>query len=264
MKEIHQTTGRPGVRPHLPIALVLLSVAVLISCVTVNRVVILPPEIPGADYVGSENCAECHAPINKDFPTASHARLQAHGVNAQNIGCETCHGPGSAHSESGGARDTIVNPEKSPDVCFRCHLDMKARFNLPSVHPVGHGQMSCSDCHDPHKGHAVKGGGFSLTSESDTCGRCHVAQRGPFVFEHEAVREGCTTCHDPHGSVNDKLLVQRNQNLCLKCHFQQQVPGGGLLIGGRDHTAFLGRGTCWTAGCHEAVHGSHINSSLRF
>jgi hypothetical protein len=24
------------------------------------------------------------------------------------------------------------------------------------------------------------------------------------------------------------------------------------------------QGTCWTAGCHEAVHGSRVNSSLRY
>jgi DmsE family decaheme c-type cytochrome len=224
----------------------------------------MPPDIPGATFVGSKNCAECHARINKDFPTASHGRLKAHGVNAENIGCETCHGPGSLHAESGGARNTIVNPNSSPEVCFKCHLDMRGRFNLPHAHSVMHGKISCSDCHDPHKGHAVKGGGFSLTSEMDTCTKCHTAQRGPFVFEHEAVREGCTTCHDPHGTVNDKMLTQRNQNLCLKCHFQQQTAAGKLTIGGRDHSAFLTRGTCWSAGCHEAVHGSHIGSSLRF
>ncbi|HEX7862759.1 MAG TPA: cytochrome c3 family protein [Verrucomicrobiae bacterium] len=124
--------------------------------------------------------------------------------------------------------------------------------------------MSCSDCHNPHRGQATHGGPFTFASESDTCTKCHIAQRGPFVFEHEAIREGCTTCHDPHGTINDKLLTQRNQNLCLKCHFQQQVQPGVILIGGRDHSQFLSRGTCWTAGCHEAVHGSHINSSLRF
>jgi predicted CXXCH cytochrome family protein len=98
----------------------------------------------------------------------------------------------------------------------------------------------------------------------DTCTKCHIAQRGPFVFEHEAIREGCTTCHEPHGTINDKMLVQRNQNLCLRCHFQQQTGPGKVLIGGRDHTPLLSRGTCWSAGCHEAVHGSHIGSSLRF
>ena len=132
-------------------------------------------------------------------------------------------------------------------------------------HPVLDGKMSCSSCHDPHKGPAVRGGGTSLLTEHDTCGQCHTAQRGPFVFEHEAVREGCTTCHDPHGTVNDKMLVSRNANLCLKCHFQQQTPSG-IVIGGSNHgsASRLGRGTCWSAGCHEAVHGSQIGSSLRF
>ena len=101
-------------------------------------------------------------------------------------------------------------------------------------------------------------------TERDTCGQCHAAQRGPFVFEHEAVREGCTTCHAVHGSINAKLLTQRNHTLCLKCHMQQQTAPGSIVIGGLDHTRFVSRGTCWSAGCHEAVHGSQIGSSLRY
>jgi hypothetical protein len=61
------------------------------------------------------------------------------------------------------------------------------------------------------------------------------------------------------------MLVARNANLCLRCHFQQQTPSG-IVIGGSNHgtASRLGRGTCWSAGCHEAVHGSQIGSSLRF
>ena len=61
-------------------------------------------------------------------------------------------------------------------------------------------------------------------------------QFGPFVFEHEAVREGCTTCHNPHGSVNARLLVARNQTLCLRCHFQQQTANGDIYIGNFVHS----------------------------
>jgi len=102
-----------------------------------------------------------------------------------------------------------------------------------------------------------------MLSQEENCLQCHQAQRGPYVFEHEALHEGCTSCHTPHGSINAKLLTVRDSTLCFKCHFQQ-IRGGQILIGGSDHTVRLQEGTCWTAGCHEAVHGSRVNSSLRF
>ncbi|MGH8094402.1 MAG: multiheme c-type cytochrome, partial [Chthoniobacterales bacterium] len=82
-----------------------------------------PPSIPGAEFVGSEECATCHAEIVRDFRTATHARLKAPGDNAKNMGCESCHGPGSLHVQSGGAAHTIINPRRSPDTCFQCHLE---------------------------------------------------------------------------------------------------------------------------------------------
>lgn len=250
------------------------------SCATVTRTVIVPPDIPGAKYVGSKECEQCHEEIYKDFQTASHARLMAKGPNAINMGCESCHGPGSLHVESGGERriashnltleasvvsdrPTILNPRKSSETCFTCHLDKRGAFQTPHHHPVPEGRMSCTDCHDPHKGPATAGGGTAFLAQNEACLKCHENQRGPYVFEHQAMREGCTTCHDPHGTVNPKMLTARNANLCLKCHFQQVTPGK-ILIGGVDHKISLQQGTCWTAGCHEAVHGSRVNPSLRF
>jgi predicted CXXCH cytochrome family protein len=230
----------------------------------VDRTMVAPPQIAGATFVGSKECQDCHENVTNSFPGATHAHLIAQGDNNKNIGCESCHGPGSLHVESGGAAHTIVNPHSSPETCFQCHLDKRGEFELPHSHPVASGKMTCSDCHEPHKGNAIKGGGTQLASSSETCLSCHNAQRGPYVFEHEASREGCVTCHSPHGSVNDKMLKARNQALCLQCHYQQQTVAGQLLIGGRDHASFVSRGTCWSAGCHEAVHGSHVSSSLRF
>jgi len=243
---------------------VVAATVVAISCATVNRTVLAPPSIPGAQFVGSETCAQCHEPITRTFRTATHTRLKAPGDNAKNAGCESCHGPGSILNESGGARNTIVNPRKSPEACFQCHLDKRGEFNLPHHHPVLEGKVSCGDCHNPHQGPMVKSGGTTLFSENETCGQCHTVQFGPFVFEHEALREGCTTCHAPHGSVNQRMLISRNSSLCLKCHFQQQTATGVIVIGGQDHSSRLRQGTCWSAGCHEAVHGSQIGSSMRF
>jgi predicted CXXCH cytochrome family protein len=249
--------------------------AFIISCETVNRTVLIPPSIPGAKYVGSDACAACHEGHVRDFKTATHSRLMAKGKNAEGAGCESCHGPGSLHVDAGGGHNTvskhnIINPRKSPDVCFQCHLDKRGEFNLPYSHPVLKGKVTCIDCHEPHKGDVVSGGGGVARKEpNDICFRCHTAQRGPFIFEHEALREGCVACHKPHGSVNQKMLTERNNNLCLKCHFQSQkiqtgsnTAAGALVIGGRNHSGNL-RGTCFSADCHEMVHGSNVNSSLR-
>lgn len=250
-------------RKLLAVSATLALVVVAISCSTVTRTLFAPPEIPGATFVGTESCRQCHETIVRDFTTSTHARLKAPGDNAKDIGCESCHGAGSIHNESGGARGTIINPRKSPETCFQCHLDKRGEFNLPSHHPVLEGRVSCGDCHEPHKGDAVITGGTQLQKENETCAKCHTQQFGPFVFEHEAMREGCTTCHAPHGSVNDKMLITRNAALCVKCHFEQRT-SAGIFIGGADHTSRLARGTCWSAGCHEAVHGSQISPANRY
>jgi len=246
-------------------------VAVMHACTAVTRTVVAPPTIPGAEIAGSEACAECHEKVTAGFHTATHSLLVAAGENAKSVGCESCHGAGSLHIESGGERGTIINPGRTPETCFHCHLDKRGEFALPHAHPVTGGPMhttsakvSCSDCHAPHVGPAVIGGGLAIASENETCTECHIAQRGPFVFEHEALREGCTVCHSPHGSVNAALLTERDSTLCMKCHFQEQTAPGAVLIGGRDHSSLLARGTCFSAGCHEAVHGSQVSSTLRF
>ena len=40
---------------------------------------------------------------------------------------------------------------------------------------------------------------------------------------------------------------------------QVQSSAGQIYIGASLHTAYLQEGTCWSAGCHTAVHGSDIN-----
>ena len=253
-----------------------------ISCGTVSQPVVLLPDVPGAKYIGSKECEQCHDELYRDFATADHARLIAPGTNALNAGCEGCHGPCSLHADSGGetlppytfrpgrpqtgsygARLAVAPARSTETMCYQCHPDVRGQFSLPSHHPAPEGKLSCTDCHSPHKGAIHLGGGTSILSENDMCLRCHAEQRGPYVFEHEALREGCTICHVPHGSVNAKLLTVRDANLCLKCHFQQQT-AGGITIGGVNHSVQLREGTCWTAGCHEAVHGSRVSPSLRF
>jgi predicted CXXCH cytochrome family protein len=245
--------------------------ALLISCVSVSRTVVAPGVgVAGATFVGSKACVQCHADETSHFADATHAHLRLSDPTVGDIGCEACHGPGSIHVQTGGNAGTIVNPRKSPEACFQCHLDKRGEFSLPHTHPVIAGKVSCVDCHDVHKGDAIRGGGASLAASTETCIRCHTQQAGPFTYPHGAIREeGCVACHNPHGTVNDKMLIARDANLCLRCHLEVLTPGftvGGFKGGGAHANALgsrLSEGTCWSAGCHEDVHGSNVNASLR-
>jgi len=239
----------------------------LSSCSTIDQTVVSPPHIEGARFVGNRSCAECHTNIARIFPASPHARYYREDLKwASMTGCESCHGPGSEHVRVGGGRGRfIVNPGRNPETCFQCHVETHAEFNLPQHHPVLEGRMNCVQCHDPHGKEILKPArGLAMARLNETCAECHREQARPFVFEHEALREGCTTCHTPHGSINAKLLVERDVNLCLKCHAQTQAASGLIVIGKEDHTAYLQVGTCFSAGCHTAVHGSNVSPKLRY
>ena len=223
--------------------------------------------IEGAEFAGNQACIDCHGNIVRSFAGSPHARFYHDDPASAGItGCESCHGAGSKHIAAGGGRGIfIVNPGKDPANCVQCHVEVNAQFHLPNHHPVVEGQMNCVQCHDPHGRDIMKPAGtLAMSRLNESCATCHREQTKPVLYEHEALREGCVTCHQPHGSVNSKLLVERDNNLCLKCHAQVQATPGEIVIGKRIHTADVRRMTCWSAGCHTAIHGSNIHPRMLY
>lgn len=100
--------------------------------------------------------------------------------------------------------------------------------------------------------------GAGLLGRDEKCFKCHKEQRGPFVFEHEAMREGCAVCHTPHGSINDKLLVAGPTITCIRCHIEpvHVAPYGDPVTLNIQHN-YTG-----CIDCHTDVHGSNIEHSL--
>jgi predicted CXXCH cytochrome family protein len=45
------------------------------------------------------------------------------------------------------------------------------------------------------------------------------------LWEHAPATENCATCHTPHGSSHDKLLVAKRPYLCQRCHSNSRHPG---------------------------------------
>ncbi len=249
----------------------------LASCTSLQRTLVVSPLIPGASYIGNAQCYYCHTNYSHSFQGNVHFRVRS-SLEALPGGtsCESCHGPGSKHAAAPRERTQfIVNPRKEPQACYSCHQDVELQFRLPQHHPVAEGRMNCVQCHDPHgreifkpapgSGHGrIATPSLAMARLNEQCSSCHREQARAFVFEHEAMREGCVSCHNPHGSINAKLLTERDSNLCLKCHAQLQTGSGEVWIGNSPHQANLLRGSCWSAGCHTAVHGSNFQPTLLY
>jgi DmsE family decaheme c-type cytochrome len=187
-------------------------------------------------------CLGCHAGAHPNFLRSPHAKA--------GISCVSCH---SVHASQ--TPEHLLKASQ-PTLCFQCHTDVKPAFDMPFHHRVNEGLVKCSDCHDVHGSF----GNNNLRSTADQnaiCTKCHTETRGPFVYEHAAVKaEGCLGCHTPHGSQNARLLNMPNINtLCNQCH--SPVSAGtvhGMNAGSAELTPCIS--------CHTMIHGSNINQAF--
>jgi DmsE family decaheme c-type cytochrome len=179
-------------------------------------------------------CLACHRQAEHfaRWEGSTHARAR--------VACLDCHPAAQPAFPGRGSR--------ASDRCVSCHGDVVAQFRLPNHHPVPERGLRCTDCHDPHQESLA---GSALSLRRDACVACHREKAGPFVFHHEADRvEGCVVCHEPHGSVNRRLLTHpTTHSLCLECHsdipaFHDQSPG-----------SFWRR----CVDCHQEIHGSQFD-----
>lgn len=206
-------------------------------------------------------CLECHASdqYKADIRRSTHT--------LSNVVCTNCH---SIHNSP---VPKFLLAKVQRDLCYGCHASVRSQFSMPFKHRVNEGFMECTDCHNPHgtpaatwrmglRPHLVD---QALPNE-EPCLKCHSDKRGPFVFQHPSVRvNGCETCHNPHGSMNAKLLTRPTVfTVCLECHngadsFGRQADG--IIIQSSTHNMADPRyRNCTT--CHVRIHGS--NADPRF
>jgi DmsE family decaheme c-type cytochrome len=153
----------------------------------------------------NETCLGCHAGVHPNYMRSPHAR--------GGLSCLSCHNIHAAKTPE------YLLVAAQPQLCFQCHTDIKPQFDMPFHHPVNEGIVKCTDCHDVHGTF----GDNNLRSTADQnmiCTKCHMDVRGPWVYEHAAVKaEGCLACHSPHGSQNARMLNMPTVNtLCNQCH----------------------------------------------
>lgn len=196
-----------------------------------------------------EKCLSCHSGQHMNFEKSAHAE--------SGVSCVSCH---AIHN---GVTKAHLLKAAEPSLCFQCHSEQKAQFNMPFHHRINERLMKCSDCHDPHGTFEKKQ--LRATAEQNAiCTRCHTETAGPFVYEHPVVRtEGCVSCHSPHGSPNARLLNISNMNsLCLQCHTDinnMAAHGfrGAVSPTGPAHSQISAEVAC--TNCHAQIHGSNAS-----
>src|SRR6476469_6279553 len=115
---------------------------------------------PDGNYVGTDVCVTCHAEQQKSFVHTIMGNAMAHAkTDADAKGCESCHGPGRAHVEAGGGKDTIPvrftkdaknSVEEQNSACLTCHSKGNRLFWAGSPHQSR--AVACVDCHTVHYG----------------------------------------------------------------------------------------------------------------
>jgi DmsE family decaheme c-type cytochrome len=221
------------------------------------------PATPGAQitgFVGDDTCVACHESEAKGLRQTLHGKAANVRTPAAKNGqsCETCHGPGQAHADSGDKtkirRFAALSAREANDTCISCHAKGSHAEWQGSMHDARN--VSCVACHSVHAARSEKAQLKTVTA-TQTCESCHKPEAMKVKKSgHMPLREGkmeCTSCHSPHGSNNVRMLKVGNtiNEACASCHAEKRGP---FLW---EHTA--GKESC--ASCHDP-HGSNNDRML--
>jgi DmsE family decaheme c-type cytochrome len=227
------------------------SADIQLACISCHSGADIHIDDPNIDNIGNPSrmethqvvatCSQCHQPHTETGTLGFDPHI------GYDLSCTSCH---QIHSVT----ESLLLDDKAA-FCGQCHVSTTTRFGSRSNHPLESGNLTCISCHDfksqnePRFGH----GG------SVNCAECHQDVAGPYLFEHQAVSsfategEGCIACHAPHGSPNDRLLVQPDDGLCRQCH---GLPPGHVTTHGGIGQQY------GCVECHSAIHGSNDNRAL--
>lgn len=205
---------------------------------------------PANNNAADIQCASCHFNgynVTKDaagvFSASgvSDPNGETHPVTGDhqelNIGCETCHGPGSEHVGAGGGGEYIVSPqnttpERESTICSQCHsrpqgndsLGIKKDGPLNAANKTLIAGTSRADFlanyTTRHDASASAGDLWAdgLHSKSHHQQYTDFIQSG--LYRNGTQLETCSSCHSNHGPGTDRhqLSGTSDDSLCLSCH----------------------------------------------
>ena len=225
---------------------------------------------------GAVTCTSCHSPHratvtgSSSVPTGRRYLSTRDPQELEYELCESCHGNAGASTQSLLDLSRLLSPANRS-----YHpVEAPAIDPSPSVLPRLSGRhINCTDCHGdsnpaaprvPHgsavpyvlrSAYATTDGARESPSAYELCYDCHqreaVLERSSFPLHEEHVVEGrasCATCHNPHGSVDNRALIRFGEETVIgavapspstgRLAFVSMAPGSGacyLSCHGFDH-----------------------------
>ncbi len=138
-----------------------------------------------------------------------------------------------------------MSPADASRSCMQCHAQMKEHANFRGSKHEAAG-LSCLSCHSMHNSPAARMNESKLftiakteakllkaQSVADTCFQCHTDirkaqfQRSTHLFRNENREHQieCSSCHEPHGSIGEKMMRTAQVNeTCYQCHTEKRGP----------------------------------------
>lgn len=179
-------------------------------------------------------CDGCHS-VNYNIQTKKPTEW--------NVGCEKCHGPGSAHvarpSVSNIVNPARLDPLRASDTCIQCHsqgkpitpvIDGKA-YDWPVGFQAG------MDLRQFWQLEAHKPGELTFTHFPDGTAHKNRMQGNDFVNSVMYTRGiACFSCHDVHGTENNADLIKPASVMCLECHGPRSPLGPHGVTTIEEHT----------------------------
>lgn len=206
-------------------------------------------------------CAGCHLTGWERYQDAATGQYLVRAVNDPggemnidddpepdeiNVGCESCHGPGSEHAANAGRSGLIVNPkylsaERSSALCGRCH-DRRQGYGGPTVgytqavseegflaRPgIGRNELITKFTDPVKKGPTMRGQGREDNIWADDVHSSKPHQQYSDFLKSKMYRNDrwlvtCSDCHDMHGGGPFNRFLVHNPNdsaspLCQRCH----------------------------------------------
>ncbi|MDA0709191.1 MAG: multiheme c-type cytochrome [bacterium] len=217
-------------------------------------------------------CMGCHqvgAGPTVDVATGEYVLAEADNPSFWNIGCESCHGPGSEHVGAGG-RGPIVNPKnltiaQQNEVCGACHL-------RPTGHPIPNGDAAPGYPYNADLGGTYFAGralaGYIAKDSGgywpDGTSKQHHQQYSDYQKSAHFDKLSCMTCHTAHNETSaehDLVRTARDNSLCTQCH--AAYTDEAALAKHSNHRVDLSKGLGRCVDCHmPAVQKSGVNYDI--